>query len=135
MLPIKTIKSRKTKKPSFWCFFFPIFSACYVFFILCFRLFAALFSAKLCEFYFRMLCASFSSYGYLQFVFEFILPVLGASFSISFVLRFRVHSSRFLCFVFNFFCALFSSLFFPFLGSCFRLLEPEFCFRVLDASF
>ena len=103
--------------------FFPsIFSACYVFFILCFHLFAALFSVKIFEFHFRGLCASFSSFGCLQFVFEFIFPVLGTSFSSSFVLRFRVHSSCFRGFVFNFFCTSFSSLFF-----LFWVLILEFC--------
>ena len=70
-------------------------------------------------FEFCVICSLFSSYGCLQFVFEFIVPVLDASFSSSFVLRFRVHFSCFGCFVFE---LIFAVLGASFSGSLFLFL-------------
>ena len=64
----------------FVLFFYALFSSiCYFIFEFLVLRFRLKFSVV---FYFRVLCASFSSYGCLQFVFEFILPVLCASFTV-----------------------------------------------------
>ena len=80
-------------------------------------------------FHFRVLCD-------LQFVFEFIVPALDASFSSSFVLRFRVHFSCFRCFVFELIFAVlgtsFSRSLFLFCVLRLEFWEPAFCFRALD---